>query len=153
VLQNQLFQIQKGSLVSHALTDLNEGFPRTLSEGGLAFDALLIAYDEGYDEGLLEDCAGDYLALDCEANLSWTFIEFYTQFSSIKSKLIILLHTNHLLTFNLIECGSVQTQAASTNLTLPPTPSFFFFNPLTLFKHSAINSRLSNSQPIHRPAS
>lgn len=50
--------------MSHALSDLNEAFPRSLTEGGLAFDALLVADDEGYDEGLLEDGVGDYFSLD-----------------------------------------------------------------------------------------
>jgi hypothetical protein len=55
VLENELFQVQKCTFMGHALTNLNEGPPGSLSKLGLALKALLIPDDENYSEGLLKD--------------------------------------------------------------------------------------------------
>lgn len=69
VLQYQLFQIQKCPLVTHALSDLHQGLPRPLSEGRLAFDALLIPHNELHNEGLLQYRASGFdLPLNREPN-------------------------------------------------------------------------------------
>ena len=51
-----------------------------------------------------------------------------------------------------IECGSVHTQLASTNLTRWPL-CLEVLRPLTFPRHNAMSSRLSSSQASHFPAS
>jgi len=69
VLEDELLQIQKGTLVVDALPDLDQTLPTALAELSLAFDALLVPHDEHHDEALLQDGAGLDLLLDGEADL------------------------------------------------------------------------------------
>mmetsp|Transcript_10039 Transcript_10039/g.21971 ORF Transcript_10039/g.21971 Transcript_10039/m.21971 type:complete len:286 (+) Transcript_10039:2893-3750(+) len=54
MFENQLFQIQKGSLVTDALSDLHQRLPGALTKLGLTFQALLIANCEINGKGLLQ---------------------------------------------------------------------------------------------------
>jgi len=65
VLENQLFQVKKRTLMGYALTNLNQGFPRALPVFRLTFDALLISDDEHDSKGLLKDCASLNFFLNC----------------------------------------------------------------------------------------
>jgi hypothetical protein len=53
VLQNELLEIEKGSLVANTLPDLHERSPRPLTKLGLAFNALLASYDKYHNKSLL----------------------------------------------------------------------------------------------------
>ena len=54
VFHNQLLQVQEGSLMFDALSDLNLRDPSMWSEGCLAVVALLVVHHEFYSELLLE---------------------------------------------------------------------------------------------------
>ena len=69
MFENQLFQIQKGSLVTDTLSNLDERFPSTLSKFRLTIDALLIANDVFHHEGLLQDGTVLNFFLNRQANL------------------------------------------------------------------------------------
>lgn len=57
MLENKLFQVQKSALVDDALTDLYQCLPRTLTKFCLTFEALLVSYDKGCSERLLQNSA------------------------------------------------------------------------------------------------
>jgi hypothetical protein len=53
VFQNQLLQIEEGSLVAHALPHLHKCPPGSLSKLGLAFKTLLVSNNKYHNERLL----------------------------------------------------------------------------------------------------
>ena len=69
VFENELFQVQKGALVLHALSDLDQRLPGSLSKDGLTLDALLVADDVRDHKGLLQDRSGLHFALDRQSHL------------------------------------------------------------------------------------
>jgi hypothetical protein len=66
VFQNQLLQIEEGSLVANALPDLHKRPPGSLTKLGLAFKTLLVSNNKYHNERLLQNCARLYFFLDCE---------------------------------------------------------------------------------------
>jgi hypothetical protein len=66
VLQNELLQIEKGSLVANTLPDLHERSPGSLTKLGLAFNALLAAYNKYHNKSLLQNCTRLNFFLDRE---------------------------------------------------------------------------------------
>ena len=69
VLEDELLQVEEGTLVVDALPDLDQTLPAALTELGLTFDALLIPNDEHNDKTLLQDGTCLDLLLDRETDL------------------------------------------------------------------------------------
>lgn len=69
VLEDELLEVEKRSLVIHPLSDLNYRRPRVVRERGGAALALLIPHDESDHHNLLQDGAVAHLFLDGEFEL------------------------------------------------------------------------------------
>jgi hypothetical protein len=74
--QNQLFQIEKCTLMGYTLSHLYKTFPRSLSKFGLAFDALLVSDNKHDSESLLKNGTHLDLFLDCKPDLQSHRVRF-----------------------------------------------------------------------------
>jgi hypothetical protein len=63
VLKDELFEVEKSSLVLHLLSDLDHGTPCVLGRKTCAVRALTVLNDELDFEDLLQDCRGEDLLL------------------------------------------------------------------------------------------
>ena len=83
VLEDELLQIEEGTLVIDSLADLNQTLPTALPELGLTLNALLIPHNEDHDEALLQDGARLDLLLHRKANLETHGVRFRPNPSSV----------------------------------------------------------------------
>ena len=69
VLEDELLQEEKGTLVVDLLANLDDGAPRVVRSNHVAIHALEVVDDELNDKHLLQDDAGEYLLLYGELDL------------------------------------------------------------------------------------
>lgn len=95
MLENELLQVEEGSLVIHSLPDLYHRSPSIVRERCSAALALLVSQNKGDRHGLLEDGAVTDLLLHCDFELETSTVWLRPDPSGVNE--LHLLETGNLI--------------------------------------------------------
>jgi hypothetical protein len=123
VLQNELFQVQEGPFMSNTLSNLNQRFPRALTEFCLTFDTLLIPHNEDNSERLLQNRSLLYFLLDCQSNFKSHGVGLRPDPSSINQSDLLSTSLGGLQTTDV--CKTERHEFSTFQLTSDPFTSLF----------------------------